>query len=92
LAAEQSIIRIDVLKKSRTNFSDIIHSFIYLPGNSAHDFKSTSLTYVESFASLQIDNKCLEMGDELFRLTQPLIVKFSLPLSSSGVRTVVGFF
>lgn len=67
--------------------------FIYpfLPGNSAHDFRSISRTYVESFASLQID-KWRDIGDDRSKFTQPVIVKFSLPLSSSGVRIVLGFF
>lgn len=64
----------------------------YLPGISDHDFRSTSRTYVESFASLQID-KWRDMGDDRSRFTShPVIVKFSLPRSSSGVRIVVGFF
>lgn len=43
-----------------------------LPGISAHDFRSTSRTYVESFASVQID-KWRDIGDVRF-LSHPVMV------------------
>lgn len=46
---------------------------LHLPGNSAHDFRSISRTYVESFASLQID-KWRDIGDDRSKFTQPVIV------------------
>lgn len=63
-----------------------------IPGNSAHALKSTSLAYVESDASAQRDAIWRDIEDDRSSVTQDVIVKFSFPRSSSGIRIVLGFF